>query len=86
MKEAEDAVQIRVEQQSDTERSEPQTGTEKRLRITSPDDNEEVTPHLHAKTFLIIFAVALIYFTQVFNLVGAGSVRKYQRTYSGRAV
>jgi hypothetical protein len=35
MKEAEDAVQIRVEQQSDTERSEPQTGTEKGLSITS---------------------------------------------------
>lgn len=72
--EAKTVVQVRVEQQSDTERSGPQTDTEKRDIIVASDESD-VVPHLHAKTFLAIFAVALIYFTQVFNVVGAGSVR-----------
>jgi hypothetical protein len=33
------------------------------------------TPHLHAKTFLAVFAVCLIYIAQTFTLVGAGAVR-----------
>jgi hypothetical protein len=32
------------------------------------------TPHLHAKTFLTVFAVCLIYIAQTFTLVGAGAV------------
>jgi hypothetical protein len=32
------------------------------------------TPHLHAKTFLAVFAVCLIYIAQTFTLVGAGAV------------
>lgn len=32
------------------------------------------TPHLHAKTFLAVFAVCLIYVAQTFTLVGAGAV------------
>ncbi|KAH6683933.1 major facilitator superfamily domain-containing protein [Halenospora varia] len=35
--------------------------------------NTETTPHLHATTFLAVFAVLLIYFVQVFALVGAGA-------------
>lgn len=34
----------------------------------------EPQPHLHAKTFLAVFAVCLIYFAQDFALVGAGAV------------
>lgn len=36
---------------------------------------EEPKPHLHAKTFLAVFAVFGIYFAQVYCLVGAGAVR-----------
>jgi len=35
----------------------------------------ELSPQLHAKTFLVVFAVCLIYFAQLVNLVGAGVVR-----------
>lgn len=36
--------------------------------------DDEPEPHLHAKTFLAVFAVCLIYFAQDFTLVGAGAV------------
>lgn len=32
------------------------------LTALSIEENEEPVPHLHAKTFLIVFAVCLIYF------------------------
>lgn len=35
---------------------------------------DELEPHLHARTFLAVFAVCLIYFAQDFALVGAGAV------------
>jgi hypothetical protein len=35
---------------------------------------KERVPHLHAKTFLTVFAVCLIYFAQLINLVGTGAV------------
>lgn len=38
------------------------------------EDENEPQPHLHAKTFLAVFAVCLIYFAQDFALVGAGAV------------
>jgi hypothetical protein len=38
------------------------------------EDADEVSPHLHAKTFLTVFAVCLIYFAQLINVVGAGAV------------
>jgi hypothetical protein len=41
---------------------------------TSIEYSEEPVPHLHAKTYLTIFAVCLIYFAQVINVVGAGAV------------
>lgn len=34
----------------------------------------EPQPHIHAKTFLAVAAVCLIYFAQLFALVGAGAV------------
>ncbi|KAF6813564.1 PEP5 protein [Colletotrichum sojae] len=33
----------------------------------------EPVPHLHAKTFLTVFAVCFIYFAQLINVVGAGA-------------
>ncbi|RDW76097.1 hypothetical protein BP5796_06918 [Coleophoma crateriformis] len=38
----------------------------------SIEDDGQV-PHLHAKTYLTVFAVCLIYFTQLINVVGAGA-------------
>ena len=40
----------------------------------SEDLNDEPRPHLHAKTFLAVFSVCLIYFVQIVNVVGAGAV------------
>jgi hypothetical protein len=37
-------------------------------------EENAVRPKLHAKTFLAIFAVCLIYYAQLFNVVGAGAV------------
>ncbi len=37
---------------------------------------DEPVPHLHAKTFLTVFAVCLVYFAQLINVVGAGAVCK----------
>lgn len=36
--------------------------------------DDEIQPHIHAKTFLAVAAVCLIYFAQLFALVGAGAV------------
>jgi len=49
---------------------------EKKLASSSheEDDSAERKPHLHAKTFLAVFAVCLIYFAQLISLVGAGAV------------
>jgi hypothetical protein len=41
---------------------------------TSIEYSEEPVPHLHAKTYLTVYAVCLIYFAQVINVVGAGAV------------
>jgi len=37
------------------------------------DSDNEPVPHLHAKTFLAVIAVCLIYMAQLVNLVGAGA-------------
>jgi len=42
--------------------------------IDSGEEGDEPQPKLHAKTFLAVFAVCLIYFAQDFTLVGAGAV------------
>jgi hypothetical protein len=41
---------------------------------SSIEDHEEPEPRLHAKTWLTVFAVCLIYFAQLINVVGAGAV------------
>ena len=48
---------------------------------SSIEDQEELVPHLHAKTFLTVFAVCLIYFAQLINLVGAGAVSLLQEPF-----
>ncbi|KAF6826676.1 siderophore iron transporter [Colletotrichum plurivorum] len=35
--------------------------------------SDEPAPHLHAKTFLAVFVVAMIYAAQLFSLIGAGA-------------
>lgn len=40
----------------------------------SIEDHNEPEPRLHAKTWLTVFAVCLIYFAQLINVVGAGAV------------
>jgi len=40
----------------------------------SNNHDAEPLPELHAKTFLAVFAVCLIYFAQDFALIGAGAV------------
>lgn len=37
---------------------------------------EEPPAHLHAKTFLVVFAVFMIYVAQLINIVGLGAVRQ----------
>jgi len=49
-------------------------GSELDQPVSSIEDPEDHVPHLHAKTFLVVFAVCLIYFVQVVNVVGAGAV------------
>ena len=39
------------------------------------DYEREPAPKLHAKTYLIVFAVSVVYLAQVINLVGAGAYR-----------
>lgn len=67
-------IEARVEQQYDTEKSDPQTAPEKRDVNTVSDETDVARPYVHAKTFLAVFAVAMIYFSQVLNVVGAGVV------------
>ncbi|EFX04880.1 siderophore iron transporter [Grosmannia clavigera kw1407] len=38
-----------------------------------PPAEDEPIPHLHAKTFLTVFAVCTVYFAQLVNVVGAGA-------------
>uniref|UniRef100_L2FZX6 Siderophore iron transporter n=1 Tax=Colletotrichum fructicola (strain Nara gc5) TaxID=1213859 RepID=L2FZX6_COLFN len=42
----------------------------------SIEDANEPVPHLHAKTFLTVFAVCVIYFAQLINVVGAGALKQ----------
>lgn len=41
----------------------------------SIEDHDAPAPKLHLKTWLTVFAVCLIYFAQLINVVGAGAVR-----------
>jgi hypothetical protein len=60
------------------------TATQKQPLTSDPEMAEEIfdssspnepVPRLHAKTFLALFAVCLIYFAQLVSVIGAGVVR-----------
>ncbi len=48
------------------------------------DGASEISVHLHANTFLAVFAVLLIYFAQLVSLVGAGSVCLFTKGIQGK--
>lgn len=75
-----DTMQVTEEPTPAVERpesSEPEHEKPEELTTSSIEDPEEPVPHLHAKTFLTVFAVCLIYFAQLINVVGAGAVRTF---------
>ena len=41
---------------------------------------DDESAHLHAKTWLAVLAVGMIYFAQLVNLVGAGAVSNFLST------
>ncbi|KAL2136145.1 hypothetical protein VTI74DRAFT_5198 [Chaetomium olivicolor] len=63
---------------NDTSTSKPPSSENKDATGLSSDSSnshhgsDEPIPHLHAKTFLAVFAVCLIYFAQLVSIVGAG--------------
>jgi hypothetical protein len=63
------------------ESSEQEHEKPEQVTTSSIEDREEPVPHLHAKTFLTVFAVCLIYFAQLINVVGAGAVRIFRSLY-----
>jgi len=72
-----DSVRVTEETAPAVERpesSEPENEKPEEVTAFSIEDHEGLVPHLHAKTFLIVFAVCLIYFAQLINVVGAGAV------------
>ncbi|EGO52062.1 hypothetical protein NEUTE1DRAFT_50973 [Neurospora tetrasperma FGSC 2508] len=50
----------------------PSSQTNENKTSDGPESDDPV-PHLHAKTFLAVFAVCLIYIAQLISLVGAGA-------------
>ncbi|KAF7548044.1 hypothetical protein G7Z17_g7323 [Cylindrodendrum hubeiense] len=63
-----------------------QTGTEKTelgLDVGEMGGLSEPQPQIHAKTFLALFAICLIYFSQTFALVGTGSQGQAIAAYLG---
>jgi hypothetical protein len=79
---ATDAPATEMEKQESKQESKPESKPESAVvaekLVTdsgASDTSEEEAPKLHAKTWLAVFAVCLIYFTQLVNLVGAGAVR-----------
>lgn len=43
--------------------------------VETMDPDEELRPNIHWKSYLVVFAMALIYVAQLVNLVGSGSLR-----------
>ena len=62
---------------SSSHQSEKHTATVSSAR----GDVLEVVPRLHAKTYLAVFTVCLIYYAQLVNLVGAGAVCETSRHF-----
>ncbi|KAH7632551.1 major facilitator superfamily domain-containing protein [Sordaria sp. MPI-SDFR-AT-0083] len=54
----------------------PEKGTVQSSQFAAFDtasSRSEPRPHLHAKTFLAVFAICVIYFVQIYNVVGCGA-------------
>ncbi|KAK3350586.1 major facilitator superfamily domain-containing protein [Neurospora tetraspora] len=54
----------------------PEKGTVQSSQLAASDtasSRSEPRPHLHAKTFLAVFAICVIYFVQIYNVVGSGA-------------
>ena len=43
--------------------------------IETTDQNEEMSPRIHWRTYMVVFTMSLIYVAQLVNLVGSGSLR-----------
>jgi hypothetical protein len=59
-----------------TEDEKTATVSSEKAAAHSDSEDENTPAHLHAKTWLAVLAVCLIYFAQLVNLVGAGAVRR----------
>jgi hypothetical protein len=68
------ATEVIEEQKPEVVRSEKELGSPNADKVSIREDEAEPVPHLHAKTFLTLFAICLICFAEVINVVGAGSV------------
>lgn len=68
-----------VHEKSDQPADASQDALPKSAQSSEPSIEDEPVPHLHAKTFLIVFAVCFIYFAQLINVVGAGAVSTYPK-------
>jgi hypothetical protein len=71
------SMQMTRESTSTAERPEslePKQENPEEFMTSNMEGQEDLMPHLHAKTFLSVFAVSLIYFAQLINHVGAGAV------------
>jgi hypothetical protein len=76
MEKVDTTTQVTEQHPAEVERpesSEPEHEKPEVLKSSIEDDDEPVA-HLHAKTFLTVFAVCLIYFAQLINVVGGGAV------------
>jgi hypothetical protein len=71
-----DSMQVTGHSTPTTEGSsmEPKRENPEAFMTSNMEGGDEPVPHLHAKTFLVVFAVCLVYFAQLINLVGAGAV------------
>ena len=64
-----------ITQQVHDGESSPVASAHDMKRQPSNSSDDEPRPHLHYKTYLAIFAICLIYFAHIYNVVGAGAVR-----------
>ncbi|KIH91218.1 siderophore iron transporter [Sporothrix brasiliensis 5110] len=62
-----------VHEKTDQPADASQDGLPKSAQSSEPSVEDEPAPQLHAKTFLVVFAVCFIYFAQLVNVVGAGA-------------
>lgn len=58
-----------------TEHPEESKPTHVDLEVIDHDPDQEASPHVHFKTYAVVFTMSLIYVAQLVNLVGSGSLR-----------